>query len=221
MRSPAKVNFDQGHNIEEKMEPRRSKLNRWTDIPQDYTRQVLAALNDSFKDELKSGKFIFEGRIYADEILLRMGFIEKGRLRQLNFEVSADLKAGKEDTIKIIGLCVDVGATMLEELFSSKDDSDFPRVWSLYEVEGKKIYIQFSSSNSELDKEADRLLGTYDESLVKHQDLDDEIEDEDQKTLQEIKAKLGLEDEGDFDDTDEDSDDDNLGDNDTKTRLKH
>ncbi|MGE0764360.1 MAG: hypothetical protein AB7N80_13850 [Bdellovibrionales bacterium] len=191
------------------MEPRRSRQAKWTELPKDYVKQVINALRDSFADEVKSGKFIFEGRIYADEIIVRMGFLENGRLRQTNFEVSTDLKAGKDDTVKLIGICVDVGATMLEELFSSEDDKDFPRVWTVYEVEGRKVYLQFSSSNTELESEADKLLGASDDNLVKNAD-----EGDDSDTLSGIKARLGIDDEDDEDLTDEDDDED-------KEPIKH
>ncbi len=179
------------------MEPRRSRHAKFTELPKDYVKQVINALKDSFQDETKSGQFIFEGRIYADEIIVRMGFLQKGRLRQTNFEISTDLKPGKDDTVKLIGICVDVGATMMEEMFSSKDDGEFPRVWKSYEVEGRQIYLQFSAINSELEEQADRILGTRDESLVKNAD-----ENEDSDTLAGIKAKLGI------DDLDEDFSDD-------------
>src|SRR5689334_12140086 len=111
------------------MEPRRSKSPKWTQLPKDYVTQVVSALRKSFADETKSGKFVVEGRIYPDELLIRMGFLENGRLRQTNFEISIDYKPGKDDAVKLLNLAVDVGATMLEELFSATDDKDFPRVW--------------------------------------------------------------------------------------------
>ena len=184
------------------MEPRKARQAKWTALPKDYVKQVISALNDSFLDETKSGRFIFEGRIYADEIIVRMGFLEKGRLRQTNFEMSTDLKPGKDDTVKLIGLCVDVGATMLEEMFSTNDDSNFPRVWKSFEVEGRNIYIQFTSNNSELEQQADQLLGESADDLVQNAD-----EMEESETLAGIKARLGLdEDDEEAEDSDEESD---------------
>lgn len=166
------------------MEPRRSKSAKSTQLPRDYANQVIAVLKDTFADEVKSGKFIVEGRIFPDEILLRMGFLENGRLRQKNFEISLDFNGGKDDTVKLLNLAVDVGATMLDEMFSSTEDADFPRTWKSYEVEGRHVYLQFSSVNSELDKEASKLLGENPDRLVQ---TDEELEE-----LEAIKAKLGL-----------------------------
>lgn len=171
------------------MEPRRSKSSKSSALPKDYVKQVVDALKESFADETKSGKFIVEGRIFPDEILIRMGFLENGRLRQTNFEISVDYKAGKDDTVKLLNLAVDVGATMLEELFSATDDADFPRTWKSYEVEGREVFLQFSSINSQLDKEAAKLLGEDPDQLVQS--------DEDAEELEAIKAKLGISDEDD------------------------
>ncbi len=172
------------------MEPRRSRSAKWTNLPSDYTKQVVDALRESFRDESKSGTFLVEGRIYADEILLRMGFLEKGRLRQTNFEISVDYKAGKEDTMKLLNLAMDVGATMLEELFASTSDADFPRTWQPFEVEGKILYLQFSATNSDLEKQADELLGKDSGRLVEGED---EVGEE--ESLESIKRRLGVDDE--------------------------
>ncbi len=174
------------------MEPRKSKSTKWTQLPKDYVNQVIAVLKDTFADEVKSGKFLVEGRIYPDEVILQMGFLESGRLRQKNFEISVDYKGGKDDTVKILNLAVDVGATMLDEMFSATDDSGFPRVWQMYEVEGRQVHLQFSAINSELEKEADKLLGDDTDVLVHAPE--DEV-------VSEIKSKLGV------DDIDEDDED--------------
>lgn len=185
------------------MDPRKEK-GRWTAVPKDYIKQVSNALRESFADESKSGKFIVEGRIYKDELLLRMGFLEKGRIRQTNFEMSMDFKAGKDDTLKLLNLAVDVGATMLEELFSSTEDQDFPRTWQPFEVEGRTVYVQFSSENSELDAAANEILGAADENLVKEASPDDD----DEEVLKSLKKQIGVDDidEGDYPD-DEDPED--------------
>lgn len=172
------------------MEPRKSRSAKWTELPKDYVKQVTNALRESFADEIKSGKFVVEGRIYSDELLVRMGFLEKGRIRQRNFEMSLDYRAGKDDTLKLLNLAVDVGATMLEEMFSATSDQDFPRLWQPYEVEGRNVYVQFSAENSELDKAADELLGKDDASLVK----DAPDVDEDEEVLKKLQKQIGVDD---------------------------
>ena len=175
------------------VEPRRSAGKKWTALPKDYVTQVIDALRQSFADEVKSGKFIVEGRIYADELLVRVGFLETGRLRQTNFEMSLDYKPGKDDTFKLLNLA------MLEELFSSTSDADFPRTWQIFEVEGRRLYLQFSSNNSDLDTQADALLGEDETNLVGG------VGDEEPVTAEQLKANLGI------DDSDDDFSDDDDG----------
>lgn len=164
------------------MEPRRSKSSKWTGLPADFVAQVIDVLKKTFADEVQSGKFVVEGRIYPDEILLRVGYLEKGRLKQANFEISMDYTSSKHNVFKLLNVAVDVAGTMLDEYFSSLDDSDFPRIWTSYEVEGVPLHLQFSGTNSDLEKEANELLGEHTDSLVA--DSEDHLE--------EIKAKLGL-----------------------------
>lgn len=175
------------------MESRRSKKQKWTEIPKDFIKQITQALEGTFADETKSGRFIVEGRFYPSEILLRMGYLEKGRIRQANFEMSADYNSGAEAKA-LLNICVDVGATMLEDYFSTKiEEQDFPRIWQSFEVEKKTIYVQFSGENSDLEKQADKLLNADDDALVKNSGT---IADD-------IKAQLGLTDEDDDDSDDE------------------
>ena len=57
------------------VEPRLASSKKWTPIPADYTKQVVEALNESFASEIRSGKFVVEGRIYSGELLLSMGYL--------------------------------------------------------------------------------------------------------------------------------------------------
>ncbi|MBX7231839.1 MAG: hypothetical protein K1X29_07110 [Bdellovibrionales bacterium] len=188
------------------MEPRSQTSARWTPLPKDFIQQVNEALIKSFTNQAKKGSFIIEGRIYPKELLVRIGFLEKGRLHQQNFEISIDYLPGKDDAYKTLGLAVDVGATMLEELFSSENDLDFPRLWQSFQIEGRDVYIQFSSINSRLETEAEKLLSLAEDRLVHEDDLLAEhsifTEDEqrsldglspyENSLLSSIKSNLGL-----------------------------
>lgn len=81
-------------------------------------------------------------------------------------------------------------ASLFEQTFAAENDSEFPRLWEEVDFEGRKIYIQFSTANSQLESEADRLLGI---SGVKNRarSWDDDIDPE------AIKAQLGIDDDDD------------------------
>ena len=169
------------------MEPRLSTSKKWTPVPEDYKNQVLNVLKTSFVDETKRGEWVFEGRIYAEELLLRVGFLENGRLKQLNFEISIQFKAGKDNVHDLLGLAVDVGASLLEDAFKSEDDADFPKIWQEFVVERRPIYIQYSAVNTKLEEEADRLLGLNQDGLVRQSTDEDAAE-----LIKSLKEKLGL-----------------------------
>jgi hypothetical protein len=178
------------------MEPRLKSSKQWTPIPPDYIRQVKEALLGHFPDKSKTGEWIMDGRIYSEELLVRMGYHEEGKIKQITFELSTQYVAQRDSMTDLLSLVVDVAANLLETAFSSATDDAFPRSWQEYAVEKKRIFIQYSSANTKLEEEANRLLGETTDTLLRGHEEDDEAE-----TLKNIiKAKLGVD--------DEDSDDD-------------
>lgn len=171
------------------MEPRLSSSKKWTSIPGDYVNQVQSVLSETFAMHTEIKEWIAEGRIYSDELLLRVGFLEKGRLAQVNFEMSIQYKAQKDNVFELLNLAVDVGASLIEEYFAAQSDQDFPKIWQPFKIENREVYIQYSGVNSRLEAEADRLLGIDSSQLVT-----DGEEDDSDELLRQIKNKIGLDD---------------------------
>jgi hypothetical protein len=179
------------------MEPRLKSSKQWTAIPSDYIRQVKEALVSHFPDKSKTGEWIMDGRIYSEELLVRMGYHEEGKIKQITFELSTQYVAQRDSMTDLLSLVVDVAANLLETAFSSATDDAFPRAWQEYAVEKKRIFIQYSAANTKLEQEASRLLGETTDVLVRNYD-DEEVTDV-------IKSKLGVDDQdGDEDEDDED-----------------
>lgn len=166
------------------MTPRLKSSKKWTAFPKELIDQILSAFEENFKDTLNEAEILVEGRIYPQEILLRVGLLEKGRLKQKNFEVSAEYSSEKENAVQKIFVSVDAAATLLLDYMEKEQskgedeiesDIDVPYTWKEMEFEQEKLFIQFSTVNSKLEAEADRLLG-----LVQGEELYvDEEEDED------------------------------------------
>lgn len=165
------------------MEPRLASSKKWTSFPDEYLKQIQQVFNKSFKLHIEKGKILTEGRIYKEELLLKVGYLENERLKQCNFEISVEYDKKKENAVKLIYLLIDVAATMMDEFFMAENDHDFPKLWQDYEVEGKKVFLQYSSTNSELEKQADEILGVADEGL---------INDSDEETIEDLKKGMGL-----------------------------
>lgn len=156
------------------LSPRLKTSKKWTAFPTEYTQQMESVFQENFAAHLTDGTIKIEGRIYPQEILLRVGYHKKGELRQANFEVSMEHSPAEQDALERINNCVDAAASMLLDYFEAEEGADFPYVWQEFPFQDKKLYCQFTSENSELEKEADRLLGLAEEKLLHEDDTDDD-----------------------------------------------
>ncbi|MEQ1666193.1 MAG: hypothetical protein ABL927_12545 [Bdellovibrionales bacterium] len=178
------------------MTPRLSSSKKWTAIPPELCDQIKEVFAENFSNLAKIGNIIVEGRIYTEEMVLRVGFLEKGRLMQANFEVSIDFNSAKQNALKFIHFMVDCAASMVQEFESAGMDADMsieegseslPREWSSIKFEKQVAFVKFTTENSELEAAANKLLGIAKDDLVIEEpeiDLDDEdliadLDDED------------------------------------------
>jgi len=147
------------------MKPRLIDSKKWTNFPKEYINQIQKVFHEAFAKQLTQGKLIVEGRIFQKEVLLRVGYLEKGRLHQANFEVSMNFSAEKKDTIDRIYDCIDAAASMMNEYFESQGEVEFPLDWKEYDFTGQRIWVRYSSENSELEAQANALLGAAEQPL--------------------------------------------------------
>jgi hypothetical protein len=188
------------------MIPRLKSSKKWTALPLELCTQICDVYTESFPTESKVGQFVVEGRIYGQELLFRAGYLEKGRLRQLNIEVSVDFDANKQNALELIYFTVDCAASMIQEVFSKEQDlEDFPHQWKSFKIEKKNVFLQVSTVNSSLESEADRLLNSATHDHLVNED--DEIDDaEFESSKEKVITMLGLADKNknDFQDENED-----------------
>ena len=163
------------------MTPRLKTSKKSTPFPQEFADQIKGAFLENFREELKNADLIVQGRIYPEEILLRVGYIEKGQLKQNNFEVSAAYDYKKDNTIECIHTCVDFLASILNQYFElskktaqdEESELDLPYTWKEIHFEKNELYFQFSTVNTKLEEEADRLLGKDPDALVQDNEEED------------------------------------------------
>ena len=156
------------------MFPRLKTSKKWTAFPKEYTRQIEQVFLENFSAELQNSKLIVQGRIYPAEILLRVGYLPKGRLAQNNFEVSLDFGKDKTAIMDKIHLAIDAIGSLMNEFFESDETLDLPRVWKEFEFNKTKLYLQFTSENTDLEQEANRLLGVNEDDLMNESEEDDD-----------------------------------------------
>jgi hypothetical protein len=151
------------------MNPRKKESKKWSQIPPELTKQIKTVFEENFKTQLTGKNLKVEGRIYPTEILMRIGINAKGELRFQNFEVSVDHSSEKQNTVPQIHVAVDAIASLMLEYFDNGEDHEMPYTWQEYPFEKQTIWLQFSSENSDLEAEANKLLGISDEEALLHE----------------------------------------------------
>lgn len=167
------------------MQPRLKSSTKWTKLPSDITDQIRELFKQNFQKELKDCQVIVEGRLYKEEILLRVGYLRKGVLTQKNFEISMDYKLTTEDSaMKSLTVCVDAAGALMAEHFEAEEALELPVIWTEFPFEGKKVWLQFSTTNTDLEQQANALLGESSDSLVQGEvEEADDVGQDDEESL--------------------------------------
>lgn len=155
------------------MKPRLPTSMQWTPFPPEFTEKVHQVLGENFREATQRGEFLVEGRIYPQEIVMRVGYIEHGRLHQDNLEASMDYSMKTEDqtAFKTIYACLDAIGSIFEEKFANPhEDFEFPLNWEAYEFDDQIVWMQYSTVNTRLEEEADRLLNSLDDKVLVQED---------------------------------------------------
>lgn len=166
------------------MNPRLKTSKKWTAFPKEYLAQIEEVFSQGFKSQLAGSKLVIEGRIYSEEVLLRVGVLQKGRLKQANFEVSMNYSAKKQDAVDRIHNCIDAAASMMNDYFEAEkndEEVDFPLTWQEFEFEKNPLFLQFTTVNSDLEAEANALLGAEAEDMVVEEKTEDALDVADEK----------------------------------------
>ena len=162
------------------MDPRRraNRKTKSTNLPVEYLKNIKEVFEKAFIKDLNQRPIIVEGRLYPDELALSVGFkLEKEGLRQQNFEASIDYK-GTNEIVKKVNACVDAISSMVEQYFEHKGELEFPLQWTKYKFENEEIHLRSSTRNTELENEANRLLGIdANEALYSEEMADEQLEE--------------------------------------------
>ena len=149
------------------MIPRLSSSKTWTNFPSEFIEQVQELVSETFEEHLIEGAGLhMEGRIYPEEILFRLGLRLEGQLKQSNFEVSAQYNPESQNAKQVMHHCIEAAASMMAEYFDFDGDAEFPRQWMEFKFEGTPLFVQYSTVNTDLEAQADQILGLNDQDLV-------------------------------------------------------
>lgn len=143
------------------MNPRLPQSVQWTAVPAEFLAKVHETLSEAWQLPEGKLKILTEGRIYPEEIVVRIGLLEGGRLAQANFEISREIDK-KTPLMDQLTHCFDASFTIASEHLSAGEHANthlYPLYWKELKHQGKSVFFQFSTTNSALEAEADRLLG--------------------------------------------------------------
>ncbi|MDZ4661444.1 MAG: hypothetical protein SGJ18_07460 [Pseudomonadota bacterium] len=157
------------------MEPRRKSSIKWVALPKEYCQVVREIFESSYSEKIQGSELIVEGRIYREEIIVRVGYLPRGSIRQSNFEASVDFNLQKENALEMLNIMIDPIGTLFESFLDAKE-TEFPKLWQKQIYKEKAIYILYSAVNSRLEEEADRILG-LDRGLVSTDFNENELND--------------------------------------------
>lgn len=148
------------------MTPRNPTSKNWTALPLEFREKAALVFAQNFKEESEHGSFFIEGRIYPQEIVMRAGYVEGGRLKQTNFEVSMEHQPSEKAMEKLffgIDVLGSVFETHFEHLREDEiDDVEYPVNWEEFDFDDTEVFLRFSTDNTQIEKEANKILGLED-----------------------------------------------------------
>jgi hypothetical protein len=159
------------------MKPRLHTSQKWTPFPAEFSEKIIQVMSENFAEQAARGVFTVEGRIYPQEILMRVGYNEGGRLKQDNFEASMEYSMeNKEQAAQSrIFACLDAIGSSFDELFHTRaegEEMELPAQWEAFDFEGEIVWMQYSTINTRLEDEADRLLNSLNDDTLVQEDFE-------------------------------------------------
>lgn len=170
------------------MEPRRktNKKIRSTNLPPEYLKNIEELFNKAFQRQLKGRKVLVEGRMFPQELILSVGYLPDPKgLRQVNFEASIDHSA--KDVFEKLGVAVDAISSLMDQYMESEEALELPLEWTAYDFEKTKVFLRTNGRNTQLESEANKLLGTDTNEAFYSEGEDDT---EFSETMKEVDEKL-------------------------------
>ena len=151
------------------MDPRLKSSTQWTPFPDELCQQIAQVLTERFSSEygLEKAQFSVTGFIYKEELIGCYGLRREGQLKQPNFEVSMDYEAEEDNVLERIQNSMDVVEHLWTELLEEDfEDGHLSRQWQPLEIDKKTYFCRYSTVNTQLEEEANRLLLEDEKKLV-------------------------------------------------------
>lgn len=138
-----------------------SEKKKYSSTPEDLNNLIKETLVESSDAalETETQKVNVRGRIYPEEIILKVSINEGGALRCHNFSGSMDHDVDAGDIIDRMQNLMEALSSMISEYFDAEGDIDMPLDWHEYDFENRKLHLMYSTENDEIERQAEALLG--------------------------------------------------------------
>lgn len=149
--------------------PRKKESTQWTPLPEELQTQIEEVFQEQFAEEYDLGSFRFlcQGQIYKEEVVIRVGLNSPKQLKQHNFDLSLSMDKKESSPLALIQKGINYFSAPFTELLEEDfNDREFSREWIPIEKASHQAHIKYCTDNSLLDQEADRLLDEYEKKLV-------------------------------------------------------
>jgi hypothetical protein len=164
------------------LRPHKKNSVKWTALPAEFLEQIEAVFNEGFKNQLADYQVRVQGRIYPEELLLRLTCSRPGELKQHNFTLSRHYLVNKDNALEQIHQAVDALGELLATFLADESmTTDWPRDWQEISEQAKATYFVYSTENRDLEEQANQLLGDdliqgTDDSLLQTEPAADEAD---------------------------------------------
>ena len=135
------------------IKPKNTANITYSKLPVELTK----AISEEFEVTFKKSDFKTFAHVYINEIVLRVGYSPKDSIKQVNFDLSANLEPEGLKPVQILERLIDSAKELFHSYFQDEDVKRFSPSWA--QVTDTTINYKFDGTNTDLEEEANRLLG--------------------------------------------------------------
>ena len=112
------------------IQPKNTNNKTYASLPVEVTQAVEKELSQTFEEIAKTGTFFCQIRIYRTEMVLRSGYVKKGEIRQVNFDLSKKIIPEKPEPVKTLEFLIAASKDLFHTYFKHKRTEEFSPVWA-------------------------------------------------------------------------------------------
>lgn len=144
-----------------RIEPKNQHNSAFTKLPEELLETISEVFSEHFEEQAKIGKFMTFGQVHQSELVLRVGYLENATIKQVNFDTSNEASGSEAQIIASLEEMVGATKELFLDYFKNKNFENFSYHWNPLTDSQKsgQVYYKIDMTNTELESQADALLG--------------------------------------------------------------